>query len=271
MQSGQRLYKFASRKGQNNMLKQFFLFFSLLLILGLNAQTSYSVNGKKDYSFSETTTAEKVNEILSADDIQGFSFDPVRNKSIVELHFRVPNVSKYELIIVEHGDSARGFTPCLTINIKEDKVLGESFMKIDKYPLPYITRTFYRAKSVTSDGIIRYFPYVLELHDGDKESIEKHRLEVEKQAQENKKREEELLKVWEENKNKPVDESWRNLKPEIVSGNSANYNSNTEVVEWDENKVKEEKQKIEKKLEKVKEIEAELKLKLEELKNIMEE
>ncbi len=253
------------------MLKQFFITFLVVFTSLLNAQNSYSVNGKKEYTFSETTTAVNVKEILSADDIQGFSFDPVRNKAIVELHFRVPNITKYELIIVEHGDSARGFTPCLTINIKEEKAIGESFMKIDKYPLPYITRTFYRAKSVTSDGIIRYFPYVLELHDGDKESIEKHRLELEKQAQENKKREDELLKIWEENKNKTVDESWRNVKPEIVSGNSANYNPNTVTVEWDENKVKEEKQKIEKKLERVKEIEAELKQKLEELKSLLED
>ncbi len=253
------------------MLKQLFLFFSPLCFFGLKAQNTYTISGKNEYTFTETTTALKVNEILSADDIQGFSFDPVRNKAIVELHFRVPNISKYELIIVEHGDSVRGFTPCLTINVKEEKLLGETFIKIDKYPLPYITRTYYRAKSVTSDGIIRYFPFVLELHDGDKESIERHRLEIAKQALENKKKEEDLLKIWEENKNKPVDESWRNVKPEIVSGNAVKYNSNAVTVEWDENKVKEEKQKIKKKLERVKEIEDELKQKLEELKSLLEE
>lgn len=252
------------------MLKRILLFFSPLFFVATQAQNSYSVSGKKDYSFSETTTSEKVIETLSTDDIKGFRCDPVRNKAIVELHFIVPNIGKYEMIIVEHGDSVRGFTPCLTINIKEEKALGENFVKIDKYPLPYSTRTYYRAKSVTSDGIIRYFPYVLELHDGDKESMEKSRLEMERQANETKLKEEELLKAWELNKNKPVDESWRNLKPEIVSGTSATSNIASPEVEWDENKVKEEKLKIEKKLEKVKEIEDELKQKLEELKNLLE-
>jgi hypothetical protein len=253
------------------MLKRILLFFSPLIFLVAKGQNTYSVVGKKDYTFSETTTLEKVYEILSADDIKGFSFDPVRNKSVVELHFKVPNLSKYEMIIVEHGDSVRGFTPCLTINVKEEKVLKDSFMKIDKYPLPYTTRTYYRAMSVTSDGIIRYFPYVLELHDGDKVSMEKSRLELERQTLETKLKEEQLLKEWEQNKNKPVDESWRNLKPEIVSGYAPSNASNNDDVEWDESKVKEEKLKIERKLEKVKLIEDELKQKLEELKSLLED
>ena len=91
----------------------------------------------------QTKTSENVKDLLSADDINGFSFNPVRNKAVVELIFKVPNISKYEVIIVEHGDSAHGFTPCLTINLKEEKNLSESFTKIDKYPLPYTVRTFY--------------------------------------------------------------------------------------------------------------------------------
>ena len=168
------------------MLKQFFISLLILFTPLLNAQKSYSVNGKKDYSFSETKTSENVKDLLSADDINGFSFNPVRNKAVVELIFKVPNISKYEVIIVEHGDSAHGFTPCLTINLKEEKNLSESFTKIDKYPLPYTVRTFYRVKSLTADGIIRYFPYIMELHNGDKESLEKLKLEQERQAKESK-------------------------------------------------------------------------------------
>jgi|JI6StandDraft_1071083.scaffolds.fasta_scaffold91793_2 hypothetical protein len=251
------------------MLKQFFISLLILFPPLLNAQKSYSVNGKKDYSFSETKTSENVKDLLSADDINGFSFNPVRNKAVVELIFKVPNISKYEVIIVEHGDSAHGFTPCLTINLKEEKNLSESFTKIDKYPLPYTVRTFYRVKSLTADGIIRYFPYIMELHNGDKESLEKLKLEQEKQAREMKEKDDALLKTLENSKNGPSDDSWRNAKPVVVSGGKTVDTPTTTTDE--EPKEETDQEKIDRKLARIKAIEEEMKEKLEELKKLMEE
>lgn len=248
------------------MMKNRFLA-ALMGIFSLTfAQNTYKIEAKPEFSFTEVKPFDNVKDILTFDDVSGFRFDPVRNKSVVELRFTIPNIKQYEFVFVERGDTIKGFTSCLIINLSQENINNETFVKIDKYPLPYAERTNYRIRAVTKDGIIRYYPYIIELREGDLESREQEKIANEKKMAAQKQKDATLLKEWENNKATATDESWRNVKPEVVSGGrlvDGNADSaNSTIVD--------NKTDMEKKLDKVKQIEKELTTKLDELKKLME-
>lgn len=228
-------------------------------------QIKKTTQTKVGYSFKETKTFNNKPELLSVDEINGFHFDPVRNKAVVEFRFIIPSIQKYNTIYIEHGDTVHGFSSCMTIDLKEEKISTDTFTKIFLYPTAYSMIKIYRVKCITQDGTIRFYPFFRELHEGDIEKRTLANKAEEERIKHLKEQDEARIREWEQNKNSPKDESWRSAKPEIVSGGLV-PGANPSL----DKKVEEAKESLQLQLEKLKEMEAEIKAKMEELNKLQQ-